>query len=150
MDGCLVKPIDFAELRHALAGLAAAGASECREGAPRPAGFDLERALRLVGGDRTLLESIVPTFLAEAPALAARLDDALRAGDAAGTARAAHSLKGSASALCADAVEELARAIETRAREGRLEDCHDLRTRLAPALDELAGALEVAFDASRS
>ena len=81
-------------------------------------------------GEPDVLTEIFTVFLAEVPRRIDRLKAAWRAGDAAEVQRAAHSLNGSSGNIGADALFEVTRHIDERARAGEL------------GLDELIAALD--------
>lgn len=81
-------------------------------------------------GEPDVLTEILTVFLAEVPRRIDRLKAAWRAGDAGEVQRAAHSLKGSSGNIGADALFEVSRQIDERAKGGELR------------LDELIAALD--------
>lgn len=78
--------------------------------------FDRRVLLERLMGDEELLREIIVLFLQEAPSQVEGLKRAVREGDEAEAARMAHTLKGSAANLAADAFRYLARQIEMAAR----------------------------------
>jgi HPt (histidine-containing phosphotransfer) domain-containing protein len=88
-------------------------------------------------GEPDVLGEILTVFLAEVPRRIDRLKAAWRAGNGADVQRAAHSLKGSSGNIGADALFEVCRQIDERARTGdvRLEELID-------ALDREYGKVE--------
>jgi HPt (histidine-containing phosphotransfer) domain-containing protein len=77
-------------------------------------------------GDRELARGVLKRFIQDAPSqlenLRVRLDEI----DAPGTRLQAHTLKGSAATVGAEALHAVALAMETAAFSGRLDDCRDL------------------------
>ena len=71
-------------------------------------------------GEPDVLAEILTVFLTEVPRRIDRLTTAWRAGDAAEVQRAAHSLKGSSGNIGADALFEVCRQIDERAKAGEL------------------------------
>jgi len=71
-------------------------------------------------GEPDVLAEILTVFLAEVPRRIDRLTTAWRAGDVADVQRAAHSLKGSSGNIGADALFEVCKQIDERARAGEL------------------------------
>jgi CheY-like chemotaxis protein/anti-sigma regulatory factor (Ser/Thr protein kinase) len=129
MDGYVAKPVQpellFDELERVTAS------------APD---FDtalLERA----AGDPVLRQRIARLFLDHAPAVRARLHDALAGRDAAGLVDAAHWLKGAIGNLPAPAASEAAARVEILARAGDLEHAAAVCETLDAELDRLATAL---------
>ena len=122
MDGFLTKPIRVEALVAALEGCAPAAGSALAASAPAVA-LDAGRiaALRsLRRRDGTdMAQHVVQLFLDTAPALLARLREAAARAQAAALASAAHELRGSARAVGAEPLADLAGDIEEAAREGR-------------------------------
>ena len=71
-------------------------------------------------GEPDVLTEILTVFLAEVPRRLDRLKAAWRAGDAAEVQRAAHSLRGSSGNIGADALFEVCKQIDERAKAGEL------------------------------
>ena len=101
----------------ATAGTAASGAAS----APARPVFDRAGALKRMGGDAELLDSLSELFLDEMPANLARLKTAVELGQARDARLHAHSIKGSASNVGAEALVECAGRLEEMARESRLD-----------------------------
>jgi len=92
MDGYVTKPLKAADLAAAIAQLLpAAPLPQTPAGTPP---VDVSAALRNVEGDQGLLENLFEAFQQDYPRQLAELQDAIGMGDAARTARAAHSVKG--------------------------------------------------------
>ena len=132
LDDYLPKPIRSAALYELIERwaapnrrLAEAAAATPAEGGP-PASqagqriLDLGLLLNQVGGDRRLMRELVAIFLQDYPRQLERLRRALGEGDAAGVARAAHSLKGAAGNLAAEGVVAVARRLEALGKAGEL------------------------------
>jgi hypothetical protein len=139
MDHLLIKPIDLARLRDTLAGLrrnrptaadAASGASQSTPGATtapadeatRAGGqptldLDLPRLRDAVGDDPEFIAMLLQTFRASSLEILLDLRAASRALDRPAIGRLAHKLKGGARSVCADALGDLAAALETGALE---------------------------------
>jgi HPt (histidine-containing phosphotransfer) domain-containing protein len=75
--------------------------------------------LKQVSGAGFITE-LVDTFLEDAPKLIAQLKTAMKAGDAEGFRRAAHSLKSNGATFGAGHLAEQARSLEMLGKEGRL------------------------------
>jgi HPt (histidine-containing phosphotransfer) domain-containing protein len=88
-------------------------------------------------GEPDVLVEILGVFLTDVPRRIAQLKAAWRGGDAAGVQRAAHSLKGSSGNIGADALFDVCRQLDDRAKSGelRLEE-------LIAALDREYGRVE--------
>jgi two-component system sensor histidine kinase/response regulator len=120
MDGYVSKPLRSEELFSAIDAVV----SERPASAQRPAeaGDKLDREVLLAGfgGRADLLNQVVSVFLEDAPAMMARLKDALRTGSAVEAAAAAHALKGSVGLFSQGEAYEDARRIEQLGRTGDL------------------------------
>jgi CheY-like chemotaxis protein len=143
MDGYISKPLQPSELFESVESLA----TVCRVAAsPATCPFDMEIALRSVGGDRELLSEIIDAFLEECPRLTAALDAAIASGDAASARRAAHTLRGGLCTLGATDASSIAQQIETLAHEGHCSfdkprsDLLACLARLSPVLTEFRRA----------
>ena len=122
-DDYLTKPIRTAELFAAVERLrnAKTNATPSAPAITNPPGtnaFDTDAALRHVEGDRDLLDEIIRIFADQCPKTMHEIQNAIRAADLSVLERAAHSLKGSASNLCATGVTEAAAELEESARSG--------------------------------
>jgi HPt (histidine-containing phosphotransfer) domain-containing protein len=71
-------------------------------------------------GEPDVLAEILNVFLSEVPRRIERLKSAFREGNAPDVQRAAHSLKGSSGNIGADALHEVCRQIDERAKAGEL------------------------------
>ena len=83
---------------------------------PEAAAFDFDAALDHVEGDRELLDEVVRIFSDECPRKMEEIRNSIRAADPLLLERAAHSLKGAASNLCAAGVMHFAEDLEQSAR----------------------------------
>jgi HPt (histidine-containing phosphotransfer) domain-containing protein len=108
-----------------------------------PDAFDIDAALERVEGDRDLLEEIVRIFSEQCPKTMSEIDSAIRAADLPRLERAAHSLKGSASNLCATGVTQSAAELEASARSGDLSRCREQIKALESEVEKLLRELEV-------
>jgi PAS domain S-box-containing protein len=144
MDDYIAKPVGLPQLDGLLTKwIAESRAEKPAQGAEAPAGessgepaitvFDADSFLCRLMDDRELAGAVVKGFLADAPLqlkqLIARLDE----DDVAGTKMQAHTLKGSAATVSAEALHAVALAMETAASAGQLDRCRDL---LTSAIDE--------------
>ncbi len=106
-----------------------------------PAGFDLESALEVTGGDRELMAELAHLFLQDCPIMLADLDSAAARRDAKQIEMAAHKLKGSVTAFGGRAIAAAALQIETLGRQGDVADIDELlaalKNLIAPFLAEL-------------
>ena len=122
-DDYLTKPIRTADLFAAVERLRNTKADAAPEAptianAPGANAFDIDAALRHVEGDRDLLDEIVRIFAEQCPRTIYEIQNALRAADLSLLERAAQSLRGSASNLCAAGVTQAAAELEESARSG--------------------------------
>ena len=122
-DDYLTKPIRTADLFAVVERLRNAKTNTTSEApaitkAPATNGFDSDAALRHVEGDRDLLDEIIRIFADQCPKTLYEIQNAIRAADLPALERAAHSLKGSASNLCATGVTQAAAELEESARSG--------------------------------
>ncbi|MCS6896857.1 MAG: Hpt domain-containing protein [Nitrospira sp.] len=106
--------------------------------------FDLHEALSRIDHDRETFCMMVEIFLEQGPNDLAAIQTALEQQDAAGAARAAHRLKGSALQFCADAAVEAAKAVETAGKAGDVGESAKLYRKLEAELLRLFDALRVA------
>lgn len=103
--------------------------------------LDLDGALRRLGNDRDLFCEFVGFFEEDAPKLMAQFESAISQTARDTLERSAHSLKGLASNLGADAVSDVAGRAEKLARSGHLTDCQNLLPELRQELETLLLAL---------
>jgi HPt (histidine-containing phosphotransfer) domain-containing protein len=112
--------------------------------ASTPAAADaLDRDVLLAGfgGRADLLQQVVAVFLEDAPAILARIREALKTGNSAEVAAAAHALKGSVGLFSQKEAYEAARRLEQMARNGELAEgaavCAELEASLSRLMTEL-------------
>lgn len=80
--------------------------------------FDAEGFLDRMMGNEELAQKVMRLFLDDTPRLLSALSDAATTGDAGEAMRLAHSIKGSAMNVGADALVECAALLEARCRDG--------------------------------
>jgi len=108
-------------------------------------GIDVAAGLKRIGGNRKRYETLVRKFAQQQHETAAIIDAALADGDAAAVERAAHSLKGAAATLGADALADAAAQAEAAIKSGRDASAElralsrSLKTTLADLRAALAG-----------
>jgi HPt (histidine-containing phosphotransfer) domain-containing protein len=124
-----VEPRPF-ELR--VVGGAAAGAPP----------FDPRALLQRFGGDEGLMGEVMGMFLSDARGMLDGLRAAVDAGDARRIEADAHTLKGCLGELCASLGQELARELETAARERRVEEARQRFRPFEAAVLDLLVALD--------
>jgi CheY-like chemotaxis protein/anti-sigma regulatory factor (Ser/Thr protein kinase) len=137
MNDFLTKPVRAEDLVAVLGPLTAAPSIGPRNAGPRPdpgpsGEAGLEAAIRSRLGDlggpdptdaeRDVLAEMLHALRTRLPETIERMDTAIRESDGALLARAAHGMKGSAANIGAAALAELTGDLETRAREGRLQN----------------------------
>jgi len=101
-------------------------------------GFDSAAGLKIVGGKADRYAKLLRKFADRQSGTADEIRAALDAGDVAAAERAAHSLKGSASALGANALAKRAGDVETAIKSGQSAD---------QALEALSDSLRSAVSA---
>jgi HPt (histidine-containing phosphotransfer) domain-containing protein len=101
----------------------------------------LEEALEQMGDDPELLQEIVDIFMEGTPELMQTAEQAIAAGDVDQVRMLAHSMKGSASNICAVAFVETARRLEFLAHDGSLEGASELLATCREQFAELQTAL---------
>jgi HPt (histidine-containing phosphotransfer) domain-containing protein len=120
MDGYLSKPIDtealFAEVEQHHYSPAPAGPLGAA-----PVTFDRRALVARTAGDHDLMMEVITAFLEDGPSLLAKVQDAADRRDAEALRLAAHTLKGAASSLGADALAEIAGILERLGAESRLD-----------------------------
>lgn len=112
---------------------------------PKTPVLDKSAGLLSTGGDSALLKELVVLFLETTPPQLATLTTAVATGDADTARNEAHSLKGSAGALGATKIRDLAAAIEVISTHGPLESAGSLVgsiNRLLIQLKQEVAALE--------
>jgi PAS domain S-box-containing protein len=148
MDDYLSKPIDPRQLAAAIQKWLLTPAPErvpmTREDpAPRHAlsVFDENELLERLMGDRSIARKVLAGFLEDFPVQMRRLAEQLKAGDAEGARRQAHTLKGAASTISAGALRATALEAERAARAGQLECSGQVLLRMDAAFEELKAVL---------
>ncbi len=108
--------------------------------------FDRAGLMDRLMGDEVLARAVVDSFLNDAPSLIEALGDCLRAGDASGTIRQAHTIKGASATVGGDALAAVAQEMESAATAGdldqvreRLRDLESEFGRLRAAMGDLVG-----------
>jgi CheY-like chemotaxis protein/HPt (histidine-containing phosphotransfer) domain-containing protein len=93
-------------------------------------------------GAPSILERVISQYLESAPSLLASARDAEKKGDASALEKAAHSLKSSSGNVGAVKLVALCKEIETKAREGNLDDMSSGSAALDAEYKKVRGALE--------
>jgi HPt (histidine-containing phosphotransfer) domain-containing protein len=136
MNDSIAKPVSSADLSEVIArwarpeaeaGVDSPSAVGCLTEAfpaePEPAAalvFDRTALLERLMGDETLAQPVVEAVLEDYPRQVTKLEACLQSGDAAGAARQAHTLKGAASNIGAEALRATAVKLEHVCRTGDL------------------------------
>ncbi|QDV17516.1 Signal transduction histidine-protein kinase BarA [Gimesia panareensis] len=103
--------------------------------------FDMAAALKRVGNDPEILNSMVEYFFEDAPVLLKEISRQTQVGDADELARAAHSLKGLCANFNANTAAEAAKAIEEMGYQGDLQDAPEAIPALKAEVDRLTREL---------
>jgi CheY-like chemotaxis protein len=164
MNDYITKPVRLEDIRTVISrwlrprpsdGLSErASADEAREcptagDSTSPSPIDLERAMINLGGDRGLFDEVLTVFLDSIPGLLSELREAGTRADLKRLHAAAHSLKGSASSLCAEPTRRLAARLEELGAQdegisaspllSELEEQLDRIRRFAASLEQIEG-----------
>jgi PAS domain S-box-containing protein len=132
MSAVVTKPFKPHQLFAAVEGWAGASEGAAAEGAGGPAAasapVDLAalRASLREGGVEDMLETLVASFLHDAPSRAAEVEEAVRAGAGERIRLAAHAYKSSAAQMGAHALAEALKALEFAGRDGDLAAAREL------------------------
>ena len=146
MNDYLCKPIRAEELEKMVekwgyqqSGVSKPPSPDAKQGgtSKKAQPLDLDKALILLGGDRELFGEAVEAFLEDIPRIMDRLQSALQEGDTTQLYSTAHSLKGSASTLCAEPIRFVAQRIEQLGRQGEISDVAALVQELEAEVDRL-------------
>ena len=149
MDAYVSKPVQADELfstLEAITGSKPTAAASPPMAAPaadqKHAGVvDLSALLAGFAGRSDLAKEVIDVFLADAPAMLTRLNEAARASNAAELAAAAHAIKGSAGLFSQGDAYEHARVLELRARGGDIasadRQCEEIGRSVSSLMTEL-------------
>jgi PAS domain S-box-containing protein len=144
MDGYIAKPIQEKDLIYATQNLGqslpvAQVATMAKRHDQEP--IDTASALARAGGNVDLLKKMVALFQMELPVLMTNLREALTAGDAKATERAAHKLKGSVSNFSAQPAFKAALKLEVLGRDGSLSEVEPVFAQLEKEIQRLKSAM---------
>ncbi|MGA3134076.1 MAG: PAS domain S-box protein [Terracidiphilus sp.] len=149
MDDYLAKPVEFAHLAAVLAKWIRKPSADketllLQRPPDKPAKtiFNSDSLMSRLMGDRELACTVLKGFLKDVPSQLKRLCDRLDESDAPGTRFQAHTLKGAAATVGAEALHDVALAIETDASAARLERCPDLLVRAIDEFERFKSAVE--------
>ncbi len=101
----------------------------------------LDTLLDTIGGDREALRELVESFLEEGPDLIARIETAVKVGDATGLRHAAHTMKSSAADFGAMELSRLCRELEAMGRNGNISGAATMSGRAAVVYGEAQKSL---------
>ncbi len=104
--------------------------------------MDLERSLRRLDGDHSLLVDLIGFFLEDYPGLLTKMAEAAATDDSPSLQRAAHSMKGLVANFDAHFAKEIAQQIETAAKQRDMQNATGLIDGMKSAAAELAQHLE--------
>jgi two-component system, sensor histidine kinase and response regulator len=146
MDDYVSKPIDPKDLARVVerwvGGTSdrqvARTAADVVESVQEPVVFDRLGLTERLGGDEELIRDVVSCFLDDIPLQLRRLEEHLRAGDAASAGAQAHGLKGAAANVGGAAFSATAHEMERAGRAGRL----DAAAALMPELERRFAVLQ--------
>jgi PAS domain S-box-containing protein len=158
MDAYVAKPVSADALMRAIeAGLSAGAAANAREVKPDPEEappleefpvFDLEGLRGRMMEDDGLVAHVLRAFLSDIPAQLVALGDHLAGRSAEDARRVAHSIKGAAANTGAEALRQLAFAIEQASGAGNLEAASARLPELQAQFEQVRVAMRNAADAS--
>jgi PAS domain S-box-containing protein len=150
MDAYVSKPVRADELFSTIDAVVAGSPTPAAPSSPaatpppepkRSGSVDLEALLAGCGGRADLAKDVIDVFLADAPAMLTRLNEAAHASTPADLAAAAHAIKGSAGLFSQGDAYAQARALELRARGGDVtaadRDCQELENSVRRLMTEL-------------
>jgi signal transduction histidine kinase/DNA-binding response OmpR family regulator/PAS domain-containing protein len=101
----------------------------------------LENLLSMLGGKFVNLETLIDSFLTDAPQLLAELHRFIAGGHAAGVRRIAHSLKSNGADFGATTFSQLCKELEILAKSGALDGAADLAAQIVAAYEQVEAAL---------
>jgi CheY-like chemotaxis protein/HPt (histidine-containing phosphotransfer) domain-containing protein len=155
MDDYLSKPLDPARLDQVLTQWVRPGpasddspgldpmqpppeVAEPERPAPGAASpLQMEKALEQMGGDQELFTEVLGLFLGTVPSLVAEIRSGLSTRDAERIKAAAHTLKGSASNVCAEPARRTAEILEGLGRDKQFDQMEQVLDELSRHLDRL-------------
>jgi signal transduction histidine kinase/CheY-like chemotaxis protein len=103
--------------------------------------FDREAALAMIDGDTELFRELAGLFLTESVDLLERIRVSIAERDAKGLERAAHSVKGSVAAFCAESARVTAQTLESMGARGDLDHVDEVAEQLRGEVTRLVSAL---------
>ncbi len=144
MDDYVTKPVDRKELRRVLDRFLPRDLSK-KPDQPAPAAadttFDKAKLLDRLEGDEEFCREIIGMFLEDAPQQIARLVEALARSQAPEVVLRAHTIKGSASNIAAEGLQQAALAVEMAGKQEDLEKARRLTGKVEIEFTKLRNAL---------
>lgn len=149
MDDYLAKPVDPPELSCVLA--RRIPQATLTDGIKNPLSeaktieapvFDEDGLLRRLMNDRELAMTVVNGFLEDGPRLIQDLDTLIRKRNTSGVLMLAHSLKGAAATVSAEALRDAVLAMESAAKIGHMDVCGELHHRVTAEFERFEETLE--------
>jgi CheY-like chemotaxis protein len=134
MDDYLSKPVEAQEMAQVIAKWI--GRKDGVEEA-----FDGAAFLKRLSGDQALAETIAKRFLGDIPKQLCNLRKHIEEGDATKAGRQAHTLKGAAATVSANALRAIAFEAEQAAKAGKLEEVAELLPRVEEQVERFRAAL---------
>ena len=131
MDGYVSKPVQSKLLYETIESITATGKAAgpapevSARGRVERKAVNIDEILDRLGGNVGLLQSVVALFEEDSPGQMARIQDAIRDGDAPALMAAAHTLKGSLLVLSADRASTAALELEKLGRQSKLQGAAD-------------------------
>jgi CheY-like chemotaxis protein/HPt (histidine-containing phosphotransfer) domain-containing protein len=147
MDDYVAKPVDLAQLEVVLQKCltAANGATNTFADVKLPerteSVFDQEKFLTRLMGDKVLAAKVVAGFLSDAPRQLLALKSKIEAGEGEGARLLAHSFKGAAATLSAEALGAVSGEVQKALAGGKLNRALELMPQVERQLELLGGAL---------
>ncbi len=138
MDAYIPKPIQVEDIMGVIQELVAM--HETRAGESKPA-LDRGRALRRIGGDTELFQSLADILIANLPELQSQIEQAIALGDSEALRRAAHRVKSSVGPFSAEEAAAAAFRLELVGEQGDLGQAAAVYSQLKQELIRLKQAL---------
>jgi PAS domain S-box-containing protein len=149
MNDYLAKPVELQRLSDILVewlpvrpAAVAASPSGDLEKPSTPMVFNEEALLRRLLGDQRLASPILRSFVSGGPVRLDGLRQRIAAADARGTQHLAHTLKGAAATVAAEALCAMATAVEQAGAAGQLQHCDELMPRVTEEFERFRTVLE--------
>jgi PAS domain S-box-containing protein len=145
MDGYISKPVRADEFFQVIEGLLAVPLAPGDATGAADGGHlvNLQELLAALDGDRDLAGHLAQLFLEDSRKQIGAMCAAIAAGDAAALERAAHTLKGAAMTIHAEAAAHAAQGLEAMGKQGELGDAAEALLRLKQVLERLKPELEI-------